>query len=78
MEHTIRELHRDRVDNLFLEVDATNQAAISLYKSLGFKQVGTRKAYYSGTPDGGEAGAALKPDGGIDGSDALVMSLDLR
>jgi len=29
-----------------LEVRESNQAAISLYKSLSFKQVGTRKNYY--------------------------------
>jgi len=30
----------------FLEVAATNRAAILLYQSLGFAQVGLRKAYY--------------------------------
>lgn len=30
----------------FLEVAATNSAAILLYQSLGFAQVGLRKAYY--------------------------------
>jgi ribosomal-protein-alanine N-acetyltransferase len=30
----------------FLEVAATNHAAILLYQSLGFAQVGLRKAYY--------------------------------
>ncbi len=42
---------------LFLEVDAENHAALTLYAGFGFRQVGTRKAYY---PKAGEAaGAAL-------------------
>lgn len=78
MEHTIRELHRDRVQQLFLEVDASNLAAISLYKSLGFKQVATRKAYYSSTSQERETTAALLRDDATGSTDALVMSLDLR
>lgn len=31
---------------LFLEVEAGNSAALALYKSFGFRQVGERKAYY--------------------------------
>lgn len=31
---------------LLLEVHAQNQSAISLYQKAGFKQIGTRKAYY--------------------------------
>ena len=34
------------VRSLFLEVEAGNQAAIRLYESFGFRQVGERKAYY--------------------------------
>ena len=33
-------------DALFLEVRASNFAAISLYTSLGFEKVGVRKNYY--------------------------------
>lgn len=32
--------------HMFLEVNATNNAAIALYKGLGFAEVGRRKAYY--------------------------------
>jgi len=32
---------------VFLEVDVTNTAAISLYKSLGFRTVDTLKGYYA-------------------------------
>lgn len=33
-------------DALFLEVRASNTAAISLYTSLGFERIGVRKNYY--------------------------------
>lgn len=36
----------DRADNLFLEVRASNRAAINLYENLGFNQVGVRPNYY--------------------------------
>jgi ribosomal-protein-alanine N-acetyltransferase len=41
------------VTALFLEVGVTNQAALALYKSLGFVEVGRRAAYYQHT-DGRE------------------------
>lgn len=50
-------------DEMFLEVDVDNVAAISLYERLGFGRAGLRKAYY----DRGANGRA----------DALVMRLDL-
>jgi ribosomal-protein-alanine N-acetyltransferase len=45
----------------FLEVAATNAAAIALYRATGFAEAGRRRAYYRG------------PDG--DRIDAVVMSL---
>ncbi|HHH38017.1 MAG TPA: ribosomal-protein-alanine N-acetyltransferase [Sedimenticola sp.] len=33
-------------DTVFLEVRASNRAAISLYRSLGFNEVGLRSGYY--------------------------------
>jgi len=35
------------VREVFLEVEADNVAALTLYKRLGFSQVGERKAYYA-------------------------------
>lgn len=35
------------VTQIFLEVDATNAAALALYKSAGFNQTGTRAGYYT-------------------------------
>lgn len=49
-------------DSIFLEVRPSNSSAVALYKKLGFKQIGIRKAYYP-TNDGRE--------------DALVFSFDL-
>lgn len=47
LEAAIRRLQADRANSFFLEVDENNVAAIGLYRSLGFKQVGERKGYYA-------------------------------
>ena len=62
VDETLRRLHTERAQSLFLEVDGGNLAAIKLYKRFGFKKVGERPAYYEG-PEGKTA--------------ALVMRLDL-
>jgi ribosomal-protein-alanine N-acetyltransferase len=43
------------IEALFLEVEAGNQAALALYRSFDFYQVGTRKGYY---PKAGAIAAA--------------------
>jgi len=48
MREAIRRLQQDRVGELFLEVDATNKAAVALYRKLGFTEVGKREGYYEG------------------------------
>jgi ribosomal-protein-alanine N-acetyltransferase len=63
MDAVLRELHSQRAEALFLEVDETNAAAIALYRRLGFFEVGKRPSYY-GTGEGR--------------SGALVMRRDLR
>ncbi|MBN9672777.1 ribosomal protein S18-alanine N-acetyltransferase [Roseibium aggregatum] len=65
MEAGLFRLYGERCSHLFLEVDATNETALLLYRDLGFREVGQRKGYYG------------KPDGGGDGT-ALVMRIDLR
>ena len=78
MDAVRRQLQHDRVSRLFLEVSATNAAALALYRSLGFRQVGERRAYYASHVEGGEAAAGhtsappLRPP-----PSALVMELDL-
>ena len=37
----------NETDAVFLDVRESNAAAINLYKSLGFKDTGVRKDYYS-------------------------------
>jgi len=64
MDAVLRELHAQRAEALFLEVDETNAPAIALYRRLGFLQVGQRPNYYRSTEHG--------PTG------ALVMRRDLR
>lgn len=78
MEALIRKALEERLQELFLEVDATNAAALSLYRSLGFAKVGERKGYYT------NAGAAPGPQprgesmaAPLEAGNALVMRLDL-
>ena len=63
MDAVLRELHGQRADALFLEVDETNEPAIRLYQRLAFFEVGKRPHYYETA--GGKNGA-------------LVMRRDLR
>ncbi|MDK9695883.1 MAG: GNAT family N-acetyltransferase [Siculibacillus sp.] len=64
MENLLRRLYHDRAETLFLEVDAGNEAALSLYRRLRFRRVGERKGYYA--------------HGTVPGATALVMRTDLR
>ena len=64
MQAAMREALVKGSEALFLEVDETNQAAIGLYRKLGFNKVGERRAYYQD-----KAGQRTA---------ALVMRLDLR
>lgn len=57
IEAVMRELHAQRADALFLEVDETNAPAIALYRRLRFYDVGRRPAYYE--HDGKPPTAAL-------------------
>jgi len=63
MTAVLGELHGQRAEALFLEVDERNFPAIALYRRLGFREVGRRPGYYR-SPEG---------SGG-----ALVMRRDLR
>ncbi|MER2604943.1 MAG: ribosomal protein S18-alanine N-acetyltransferase [Siculibacillus sp.] len=64
VEELCRRLYRDRVASLFLEVDAGNTAAVTLYRRLRFEKVGERRGYYA--------------HGSVPGATALVMRADIR
>lgn len=72
MDEMIRNCLTERVGHIFLEVDETNIAALSLYKKLGFTKVGERKAYYKRV----EIKKDNKPLEKT-ASTALIMKLDL-
>lgn len=69
MEAIMRDLYADRIINLFLEVDETNRAALALYRSLGFAEVGERQSYYTVESERNKADNRHR---------ALVMRCDLR
>lgn len=62
LETLIEHARGEAVQRLFLEVRASNRAALALYRRAGFVEVGLRKAYYP-ADDGRE--------------DAVVLSLHL-
>lgn len=53
----IYEMKESGVGEVFLEVRAGNESAISLYKSIGFEEIGIRKGYYK---DNGEDAVLYK------------------
>ncbi len=63
VEGLIRSLQKAEVRRLFLEVAADNEAALGLYKGLGFAQTGLRPAYYKRT--------------GASAMDALTLTRDI-
>ena len=52
----------DRVSSVFLEVEDTNTAAVSLYRKIGFKQVGRREGYYRGVSAAGGTALVMRID----------------
>lgn len=62
LQHLIAELEARAVQTLWLEVRASNRAAIALYEQLDFNEVSVRRNYYP-TADGKE--------------DAIIMALTL-
>lgn len=48
LEHLLEAAQRLHAETVLLEVRPSNQAAVHLYQSLGFNEVGVRNAYYPG------------------------------
>lgn len=51
MQHVIDTAKAKKAESIFLEVRPSNVAAIALYESMGFNEIGTRPGYYK-TVDG--------------------------
>jgi len=86
IDEMIRRCLTDRLNEIFLEVDETNLAAIGLYRKLGFKEVGKRKAYYPSRDGEDTLSETEKPrtpvsiqsDGMALAQDAVIMRLDFK
>lgn len=63
LDEMIRVAKKNGANNMYLEVRASNKAAIQLYHQRGFNELGVRKDYYPA--EGGR-------------EDALILALDLR
>lgn len=46
IEQAMLDCAHDGANNMYLEVRASNQPAIALYRALGFQHIGRRKGYY--------------------------------
>ena len=46
LQELLMESEKEGIHQIFLEVRVSNEAAISLYQSMGFKIVGVRKEFY--------------------------------
>lgn len=68
MDEMIRMCLTERAKEIFLEVDEHNNAALTLYKTVGFKKIGERKGYYNNHENKLDKNA----------STALIMKLDLE
>ena len=49
--HTLHQAQREGAEQISLEVNIHNRAAISLYSKVGFLEVGRREKFYNGTDD---------------------------
>ena len=51
IEHFVNIAKKENLEFMTLEVRASNEPAIALYKSFGFREVGVRKKYYDNKED---------------------------
>ncbi|MEM9058194.1 MAG: ribosomal protein S18-alanine N-acetyltransferase [Pseudomonadota bacterium] len=66
--HLIDLAEEARAQRVYLEVRPSNKAALRLYESIGFIEIGRRKGYYRAKPPAGDV---------FGREDALVMALPL-
>ena len=53
--HLLDQASSQGANTVYLEVRPTNQVALHLYYSLGFREIGLRKNYYAGPPQAEDA-----------------------
>ena len=58
MQAAVGRARQDGAETMFLEVDQANVAALALYRRLGFRKVGERKAYYKPSAQDASPGGA--------------------
>lgn len=58
MQAALRRARQDGAEAMFLEVDQANVPAWALYRRLGFRKVGERKAYYKASAQDASPGGA--------------------
>ena len=63
LEQAINDARARQCESIFLEVRASNQAALGLYQKLGFNEIGIRRNYYKMSAGNRE--------------DAIMMAMDL-
>ncbi|MDF2180076.1 ribosomal protein S18-alanine N-acetyltransferase [Aliiglaciecola sp. CAU 1673] len=59
LEHFLQQCKKKGIQDIWLEVRASNKPAIHLYKQYGFNLIETRKGYYP-SPDGREDAMIMK------------------
>ena len=67
LDHLVDVAIEGGAEQIWLEVRASNERALQIYRRFGFSAVGLRKAYYPAAPDSSDGKR----------EDAIAMSLDL-
>ena len=60
LDAALRHLYAERVSEVFLEVDPSNEAALTLYRRAGFAVIGERPGYYRNTAEGRQKALTMR------------------